>query len=1033
MKPSPRGLPAIGIQRPILITVINLLIAIAGLAALAGVEVREIPDVDRPVLTVSAQFPGAAPETMDAEVTSRIEGAVARVSGVRSINASSEEGSTRVVVEFYPNVDLDSAASEVREAISRIERNLPNDLDRLTVIKADQNASPVARVAVQAPQLTLDELTRRVETDIVPELISISGVADVRLFGNRPRQLRVSIDPLRLAAHQLDPTDVIDALKNADLDVPAGSFRGSGLELRVRANAAITSAEQLKAIEIRPGLALREVATAILAPADARSEVQLNGETILGLGIIRQAQSNTLEISSGLDAAIERLNARLDDIVLIKTSDEARFVRSAIQEVLITLTAAIGIVVLVIWLFIGTIRATIIPAVTIPLALTGTLTAIWLLGFSVNLLTLLALVLATGLVVDDAIVVLENIQRRRREGLEPNIAALLGTHQVFFAVIATTAVLIAVFVPISLLPGDAGRLFREFGVILGVAVAISSFTALSLVPAMAARVIKSDPPPGRLRRNLQRLGNRIAHGYARSLGYLIKRPVVIVVAAALVLGSAIWIYQGIDQELLPTEDRSLTFVVATGPDGAGLKYSDLQARRMQDRLQPLVDSGEIARLFTIVGRWDPNRILIVAPLVDWDDRTRHQTEIINDMRAALADLPGVQIRVGSTNSLRLRGIGSGLEIALLGDDYDEIYAAAQDFTTLIEDRLPQLSQPRISYSPTQPQLRVDIDRQRATELGVPLDGLGNIVQAMVSGFEVVNIDMKDQSIPIRVEPLQGLIENPADLRNLRIRADSGAMVPLLSVVSFREESVAAELDRRAQRRAIDIDLAIDDNYTMQQAIEDLSTLARETLPSNISMIPLGEAETLQETRQEVALTYALALLIVFLVLAAQFESLASAAVVMLTVPFGLAAAVFALAITGTSINIYSQIGLILLIGLMAKNGILIVEFANQLRDEGQSVYDAALGSARIRLRPVAMTILATVFSGLPLILGSGAGAESRAAIGWVVFGGLSLAAVFTLYLTPGLYILLARYRKPIAQLDQAVNNNTSSIAGSANK
>lgn len=1041
MKPSPRGLPAIGIQRPILITVVNLLIAIAGLAALMGVEVREIPDVDRPRLTVSAQFAGAAPETMDAEVTSRIEGAVARVSGVRSISASSEEGSSRVVVEFYPNVDLDSAAAETREAIARIERNLPTGLDRLTIIKADQNASPVARVAVRAPGLPLDELTRRVDTDIVPALISIPGVADVRLFGDRSRQLRVSIDPIRLAAHGLDPTDVIAVLRDADLDVPAGSFRGSNLELRVRASAAITAAEQIELLELRPGLALGSVGSAVLAPANARSEVQLNGETILGLGIIRQAQSNTLEISSGLDAAIVRLNERFSDLELTKTSDEARFVRSAIKEVLITLAAATMIVILVIWLFIGTIRATIIPAVTIPLALIGTLTAIWVLGFSVNLLTLLALVLATGLVVDDAIVVLENVQRRRREGLGASAAALLGTHQVFFAVIATTAVLVAVFVPISFLPGDAGRLFREFGVVLAVAVMISSFTALSLVPAMASRILGPLPKPGKFRAAIETFGRSIANAYTTTLAALLHRPIWVVFAALGVLSAAVWTYQGIDQELLPTEDRSLTFVIANGPDGAGLKYSDLQARRMQDRLQPLVDSGEVSRLFTIVGRWDPNRVLIVAPLADWGERERHQTEIMADMRAALADLPGVQIRVGSSNSLRLRGLGAGLEIALIGDDYAEIHAAAQAFAQAIEERLPGLSQPRISYAPTQPQVRVTIDRQRAKDLGVPLDGLGDVVQAMVAGFEVVSIDLMDQSIPIRVEALQGRVEHPADLRNLRIRSDSGALVPLLSVVSFEEQGVAAELDRRAQRRAIDIDIAIADDYPMQQALIDLSALAQEVLPNNISMIPLGEAEALAETSRDVAITYALALIIVLLVLAAQFESVTSALVVMLTVPFGLAAAVFALAMTGTSINIYSQIGLILLIGLMAKNGILLVEFANQLREQGASVWDAAVGSARIRLRPVAMTILATVFGGLPLIIGSGAGAESRAAIGWVVFGGLGLAAVFTLYLTPGFYILLARFSKPRsegaatleAQLNQAVNANTASIAGKANK
>ncbi|WP_159308920.1 efflux RND transporter permease subunit, partial [Spiribacter roseus] len=492
MRESPRGLPALGIRRPVLVAVINLIIAIAGIAALLGVEVRELPDVDRPRITVSAQYPGAAPETMDAEVTREIEGAVARVSGVRRISASSEESSTRVVVEFSADADLDSAAADTREAVSRIERNLPDNVEQVNVIKADQDASPVVRVAARGNGLSLDALTRRVENDIIPALISLPGVADVRLYGDRQRQLRVAVDPLRLTAHGLTIESLRTRLEQADLDIPAGSFRASELELRVRANAVLETPERVAALTLAPGLRLGDVANVFFSPADARSQVQLNGEPILGLGIVRQAQSNTLVISAAADAAIAELNRRFDAVEVVKTSDDAVFIRGAITEVLITLAAATLIVIATIWLFIGSPRATLIPAITIPLALTGTVAAIWLLGFSINLLTLLALVLATGLVVDDAIVVLENIQRRQRMGLGAGAAALLGTHQVFFAVVATTAVLVAVFVPISLLPSTAGRLFREFGVVLAVAVTLSSFIALSLVPALAARFLRPD-------------------------------------------------------------------------------------------------------------------------------------------------------------------------------------------------------------------------------------------------------------------------------------------------------------------------------------------------------------------------------------------------------------------------------------------------------------------------------------------------------------------------------------------------------------
>ena len=1041
MADAPRGLPALGIRRPILVAVINLLIAIAGVAALLGVEVRELPDVDRPRITVTAAFPGAAPETMDAEVTRPLEGAVARVAGVRSISASSEESSTRIVVEFDPDSDLDTAAADVREAVGRVERSLPEGVDRVSIIKADQDSRPVVRVAALTTELGLEDLTRRINNDVVPALNAIPGVADVSVFGDRERELRVVLDPLRLAAHGLDTRDVIDPLRDADLDVPAGSLRATDLELRVRTEAVLDTPARIEALEIRPGLRLGDIAHAVFAPANARSKVELNGEAILGMGIIRQAQSNTLEISAGVDRVLAELNPRFTDLELVKTSDDARFIRSAIQEVLITLAAAGSIVIAAIWLFTGSGRATLIPAITIPLALIGTVAAIWVLGFSINLITLLALVLATGLVVDDAIVVLENIQRRRRQGLGASAAALLGTHQVFFAVVATTVVLASVFIPISMIPSTAGRLFREFGVVLAVAVVISSFVALSLVPALTAWLLRHEKPPGALVTGLRRFGQRLADLYLRLLTGLLRRPVAASTMAALVLGAGGFLFQQIDQELLPSEDRSLLFISATGPDGAGLSYSEQQAWRIQSRLEPWVENGEIARVFTIAGRWDPNRIFVVAPLVDWDQRDRSQQTIMGEVQAALADLPGVQARVGSSNSLGLRGVGGGLEIALLGDDYEEIYVAAQNYAAAIEDRIPGLSQPRIGYAATQPQMRVEIDRQRARELGISLDAVGDAIETIVAGFKIADLSIADQSIPLRLQARRDTLTRPSDLELIQVRSDEGAMVPLSTFVSLREEGVPAELDRQAQRRAINIGLSIRDDYPLQRAVDELRQLAAEELPQGVSLLTTGEAETLEETRRDMTITYLLALVIVLLVLTAQFESVMSALVVMATVPFGLAAAVFALTLTGTSINIYSQIGLLLLIGLMAKNGILLVEFANQLRDRGESVRDAALGGARVRLRPVAMTTIATVLGGLPLILSGGAGAESRSAIGWVVFGGLGMAAFFTLFLTPLIYVALARFARPRAasaaileeELDQAVSNNASSIAGSANK
>lgn len=1013
-----RDLPALGVRRPVLVLVLNLLIALAGLAAILAVEVRELPDVDRPIVSVLPVYPGASPETMDAEVTSILEGAVARVSGVQAIRSSSEENNARIRVEFRPDVDLDDAASDVREAVSRVERELPDDLEELVVVKADQDADPIINIAAFSERLGEAELTRVVEQDIIPELISIEGVADVPLFGDRQRLLRVVLDPLRLASFRLGVTDVADVLRNAPFDVPAGSFRSEDQELIVRADASVVTAAQVEDIIIRGTTRIGDVADVYFGPEDALSYVLLDGRPVIGLGIVRQAQSNTIEISEAVSEALAELNQRFDNVRLVKTADDATFIRSAVQEVLITLTFSIAIVISTVWVFMGSLRTTLVPSVAIPVALIGTVAAIWLAGFSINILTLLAIVLATGLVVDDAIVVLENVQRRRAQGLGARAAAVLGTRQVFFAVVTTSAVLISVFVPIAFLPSTAGRLFREFGVVLAVAVAISSFVALSLVPAMAARV-----PPERkdhiaLRNAMLRVGRWLSRGYALSLRSAVDHPIVTVLVALAAVAGAVVLYQPLGKELLPPEDRGVIYVNATGPDGVGLGYSERQAVRMERVLQPLVERGEIESLYTVVGRYDLNRVRITAPLAPWHARERSQQEITAQIREPLARIPGAEVTVSSPNSLDLRGADGGIEVALIGSDYLEIYEASKEFAWAIEEQLPNLSQPRISYQPTQPQLSVQIDRRRAADLGIPLDGLAATLRAMIDGDELVDLNVADQAIPILLEASTGQINDPTDLVNLYVGTESGRLLPLSSVVTLREEGVAAELDRHAQRRAVEVDSELAPGYPLQSAVEDLRGLAAEMLPPGISMILLGEAATLEETSREVAITYAIALAVVFLVLCAQFEGFTSPLVVTLVVPFGIAAAVYALFLTGTSVNIYSQIGLVMLIGLMAKNSILLVEFADQLRDRGEPLRDAILNGARVRLRPVAMTLISTVLGGLPLILSGGAGAEARQSIGWVVFGGLGLAALFTLYLTPVLYLAIARFSSARAEESQ---------------
>lgn len=1006
-------LPALAVKRPILAVVLNLMIVIAGLAALFAVEVRELPDVDRPIATIRAVFPGAAPETVDAEVTSVLEGAAARVAGVRDIRSSSEENSSRIRVEFNPGVNLDTAASDLREAVSEVSRRLPDRVEQLSVVKADDDAEPIVSLAVLSDVYDEQELTRLIENDIVPELTAIEGVATVNLFGTRQRQMRVVLDPIRLSRFGLTVGDVADALRQAPFDVPVGSFRSTDQQLIVRAEATAATPERIKAVIIDGQTRVGDVAEAYFAPADASSFTRLNGRNIIGLGVVRQARSNTINISDAVQDRVAMLNNRFEDLEIVVTSDDAEFIRTSVQEVLVTLAVTIAIVIGVIWLFLGKLRATLIPSAAIPAALVGAVAGLWLFGFSINILTLLALVLATGLIVDDAIVVLENIHRLQSKGIGRRAAAVIGTRQVFFAVVATTAVLVAVFIPISLLPSTAGRLFREFGFLLALAVVISSFVALTIVPAFAARLdlTQGDDKSGPLRK----AGGFLTRSYASSIKTALNHPWITagicVIAAA---GAAVALFQ-LDRELTPPEDRGVVFVWAGGPDGVGLDYMDRQTDAIEAVLQPWVDSGDIESMFTIVGRWDPNRVFITARLAPWEERTLSQDEIAAALRGPLSEIPGVRASSFGRGGLNIGGRGgerNGIQVSLTGGDYQEIFVAARALADRLDADSRILDNPEIGYEPTQPQLSIQIDRRRASDLGVPLDELAVTLRTMVNGENLVDLNVDDRAIPIVLESETGAVRDPSDLRNLYVRSNSGELIPLSALTTIVEEGVAAELERTEQRRAIELEADIIGGATLAEAVAEMQRLGEETLPAGIDMLFEGDAETLNQATRDLMLTYGFALIIVFLVLAAQFETLTGPLVVMVTVPFALAAAIYALFLTATSLNIFSQIGLVMLIGLMAKNGILVVEFADQLRSEGKSVRDAIEEAAILRLRPISMTMISTVLGALPLILATGAGAEARASIGWTVFGGLGLAGAFTLFLTPVVYLGIARFGAP---------------------
>jgi len=1000
-------LPSISVRRPILAIVMNLLIVITGIAALLGVEVRELPSIERPVVTVRADFPGAAPETMDSEVTRHLEGAAARVPGVESISAASEEGNARMRLYFDPSVDVNVAANDVREAVAEVERRLPDGVENIVVVKANDEAEPIIQLAAWSDTLSNEQLTSLIEDRVQPTLLSVPGVADVRLNGDRERTLNVVVDPARLASHRLAIDDLADALESANLDVPAGSVETAEQNLLVRADATVVRESMIERIVVEGTTRIGDVASVFYGPAEATSYVRLNGRPVMGLSVIRQAQSNTINISDGIERAVERLNAQLHDLELVEVSDDAVFIRGAVAEVLITLGFAVAVVILVITIFMGSPRITVIPAVTIPIALVGSVAAIWLLGFSINILTLLALVLAAGLVVDDAIVVLENVERVKRQGVQPLAAAVLGTRQVFFAVIATTVTLASVFVPIAFLPGESGQLFKEFGFTLAISVVISSFVALSLCPMMSSRLTTTGGRAGGLRRALAGAGNRLASLYERSLAALMRIPVLFVGLSLALAAGVATLYQSLDQELVPTEDRGAIIVTLQGPDGVNLRYSDRQVKEVEELLQPLVDSGAAKHIYSIIGRWDLHRGYVTAPLAPWGERRRQQV-IAAELTPALNEIPGARARVWNPNSLSIRGgAGSEIEFAVTGSDYERIAAAADELVAAIEQRIPAIRQPVMEYSTTQPQLSVVIDRERAADLGIDVSSIASTLRAMVDGSEIAELNVEDDSVPIMIESAYGAVNDTDDLRNLYVSTDSGRIVPLSSLIRLEESGAATELERQGQQRAIEVEATLDPEVPLAAAVSDLESLAADILPSGINLVLEGQAEALQENARDMAITFGIALVVVLLVLAAQFESFPSAVVVMVTVPFGLAAAVLALWLSGTSLNIYSQIGLVMLVGLMAKNGILIVEFANQLRDQGLGVAEAAQKAAVIRLRPVAMTMLSTSLAGVPLILSTGPGAEARGSIGWVIFGGLGISILATLYITPVVYRLLA--------------------------
>jgi multidrug efflux pump len=1014
----------LSVRRPVLAAVASLLIIVFGVAALRELPIRELPDVDTAVVTVTTTYRGAAPEVVDTDITEIIEGSVSSISGIRTISSESRQGRSRTTIEFITERDIDSAANDVRDAVGRARGDLPDEADEPQVVKSDADGDPVMRLAVTSSRMSTAEITDYIDRYIIDRLATIDGVANIDIYGERPFAVRIWIDRRALAARNLTVADVQDAILRNNLELPAGEVESVNRQLTVRLNSRIATIDDFRDIVIDriAGYPVRLGDVARIAPgvADDSTIVRNNGVEAVGLAVLRQSQANTLQISTSVREEIAKITDTLPEGMAIQVgSDDAIFVGASIREVAIALSISLTLVILVILLFLRSFRATLIPAITIPVALIGCFVLIGAFGFSINTLTLLALLLAIGLVVDDAIVVLENIQRRIELGESPVAASFHGARQVTFAVLATSATLIAVFVPLSFLPGQIGRLFIEFGWVMASAVAISTFVALTACPALASKVLSARPR--------HETSQTISHDrwdqriYRRLLDRAVRMPILVLAVAVAISAGAIPFYENLPEELSPREDRGVAFVPLTAPQGSTLAHTDLAARQVERILEPLRQSGEIAAVFTFTGsQGRAFRSFVVLRFAPWNERDRTVAEMIREIAPGMNDVTVARGQATTPAGLGLRGSSTPVRVVVGGPDFESVKEWAAMLLAKAEQN-PRLVNPEIDFEENLPQLDVTIDRTRADDLGISVETIASTLQTMLASREVTTFVSRGREYPVMVQAEDADRRVPSDIANIFIRAGDGqTLVPLGALVTLVENAAAPSLRRFDRLPSIQLSAALAEGYALGSALAFLEEAAAETLPPEAQLGYDGQSRVFKDTSQGAGLVFGLALLIVFLVLAGQFESFIHPIVILLTVPTGLAGAIYAMQIGGLSLNVYSQIGIILLIGLIAKNGILIVEFANQLRDEGREVRDAVIEASVLRLRPIIMTAVSTVFGALPLVLASGAGAESRIAIGSVIMAGLTLSVVMMLFVTPVLYDLMARFTRPRGHIERAL-------------
>jgi multidrug efflux pump len=1035
----------LSVRRPVLASVISLLLVLFGLVAFSRLPLREYPDIDPPVVTIETLYPGASANVVETQITEPIEERIAGLEGIRFVESVSENGLSEVTLEFATDRDIDGAVNDVRDRVSAILGDLPDQAQPPEIEKVDANNDVIMWLNLTSDRLDVPALTDYADRYLVDRFSVLDGVARVRIGGGQSYAMRIWLDRSALAARGLAVADIEAALSQGNLELPAGSIDSLERSFTVRVQRAFRSSDDFRGLVVGRGddgylVRLGDVARVARGTEEDRTFFRGNGVAMVGLGIIKQSTANTIDVARAAKAEMARLNPTLPDGMVIKQSyDTSVFVEGAIREVYKTLFIAIGLVILVIYGFLGSLRATLVPAVAVPVSIIASFIALYAMGFSVNLLTLLALVLAIGLVVDDAIVVLENIHRRITErGETPLVAAFLGTRQVAFAVVATSVVLVAVFVPIAFLEGDVGRLFSEFALTMAAAVLFSSIVALSLSPVLASKVLSPKRDRGRGRNRSGKMF-RAARGWYRFLLFrILRRPAVMVVVFFGLIGASVWFAGQIPTEYAPKEDRGAFFVIVNGPQGASYPYMKAYMDEIERRLTPFVESGEANRLLVRAPRTfssyeNFNTGIVIFVLNDWSQR-RSAWAIMNAVRSRLSGLPGVRafpvMRQGFGASIQ-----KPLQFVIGGGSYPQLVKWRDILLERIEADNPGLIGIDWDYKETKPQLRVHIDYDRAADLGVTLGNIGRTLETMLGSRRLTTYVEDGQEYDVILEGERTAQQSVTDLKSIYVRSSrSGTLIPLSNLVTVEEFADSSTLNRYNRVRAITLEANLADGLALGEALAHVEKLARDHLPETVVIDYKGQSRDYQHATQSMLFVILLGSLVVFLVLAAQFESYINPLVIMLTGPLAVCGGLLGIVLTGGTLNLYSKIGLVMLIGLAAKNGILIVEFANQLRERGLGFHRALVRASEVRLRPIVMTGITTSAGALPLLLSSGAGAETRAVIGVVVLAGVLTATLLTLFVVPAAYSLLSRKTHPPGRVARRLaRERADALADPANR